>query len=354
MDSTRAVREHERVARGRNGTGRKIVYVLGAGASRGAGASTRVQAGGSVLIPTQRDFWDVFLRFSGSSANRRLIQQFLFRYFLGYSRVPSRASARDRRALLAQIDVEEVFTFLSERVRAPSTSAQLRTYAQNVWTALVAEVGNVFSRFGASSSTRALYRRLLKRQLRSRDAVVSFNYDCVFELSLPASRRWAYEGLEDTRQCLRILKPHGSLGWTLTDSTISRTDSLLDAVIVAPTHLKFVATTDRSEVSLRGYLDQAPQLAEIWSAMERQMRRAKAIVFIGYSFPVADLYFSSLLRSVLAERGRAPAIVLVNPDAVSIAFRLKARFAFDRIIQLFDVQQLATMRRSDVLALANG
>ena len=100
-------------------TGRKIVYVLGAGASRGAGAVARVQAGGSVPIPLQSDFWDVFLRFSRGINNRHLIEQFLFRYFYGYSRVPSRAVASSRRSMLSPIDVEEVFTFLSERGRAP-------------------------------------------------------------------------------------------------------------------------------------------------------------------------------------------------------------------------------------------
>jgi len=43
-------------------TGRKIVYILGAGASRGAGAVAGVQAGGTVPIPLQSDFWDVLDR----------------------------------------------------------------------------------------------------------------------------------------------------------------------------------------------------------------------------------------------------------------------------------------------------
>jgi hypothetical protein len=61
--------------------------------------------------------------------------------------------------------------------------------------------------------------------------------------------------------------------------------------------------------------------------MEREMREAKALVFIGYSFPVADLYFSSILRSVLADRDGAPAVAIVNPDAVAIGDRLRERFA---------------------------
>jgi hypothetical protein len=77
-------------------------------------------------------------------------------------------------------------------------------------------------------------------------------------------------------------------------------------------------------------------------------------VFIGYSFPVADLYFSSLLRSVLAERGRSPAIIVVNPDAVAIAGRIASRFAVSGVTRLFDLRQLVGMKRKDILSLAEG
>jgi hypothetical protein len=231
----------------------------------------------------------------------------------------------------------------------------MRNYVQRVWDALVSEIGNVFGRFDANAKTRWMYRTLMRNQWGARDAVISFNYDCVFEHSLPKSRSWAYEGLEDTRHAIRILKPHGSVGWKKeSDSTIVRSKSLQDAVVVAPTHLKFVATADGSHPNLSGYLDQATALTQIWAAMEQHMRSAKALVFVGYSFPVADLYFSSLLRSVLAERTRAPSVVVVNPDAVAIAARLESRFSLRGVVKLFDLQQLVTMKRKEVLGLGNG
>jgi hypothetical protein len=331
-------------------TGRKIVFFLGAGASVGAGAVARVQAGGSVRIPTQSDFWDVFLRFSRGRTNRKAIERFLFRYFLGYAKVPSRLRSSGRRGLFAGVDVEEVFTFLSERVRAPSTSAQLRSYVAGVWASLVDEIGNVFSRFDANAATKSAYREMFNNHIRSRDAVVSFNYDDVFERSLSGPRRWAYEGLEDCRGRLRIIKPHGSVGWKEIDKTVQK-GKRSDAVIVAPTHLKFVATGDGASPILHGYLDQSPQFGQIWAAMEDQMRQAKALVFIGYSFPVADLYFSSLLRSVLADRAQAPGLVLVNPDAVAISQRLKARFAISDPVRLFDLRQFIGMTRQQILGL---
>src|SRR5439155_19061795 len=76
--------------------GRKILYFLGAGASRAAGAYVPAQGGGRIPIPTQGEFWNVFLRLCQSATARAEIESFLFRYFLGYRRVPTRISAGDR------------------------------------------------------------------------------------------------------------------------------------------------------------------------------------------------------------------------------------------------------------------
>ena len=79
------------------------------------------------------------------------------------------------------------------------------------------------------------------------------------------------------------------------------------------------------------------------------MGEAKALVFIGYSFPIADLYFSSILRSVLADRSAAPGIVLVNPDAVALSERLENRFAISRPLRYFDIEQFVQANRKNVL-----
>lgn len=272
----------------------------------------------------------------------------MFRYFLGYYRVPSRSAPADRRKQLDVVNVEEVFTFLSERVRAPSTPTQLRTYAREVWECLVAEIGTVFSRFPANADTRQVFRGMLRKHIRSRDVIVSFNYDTVFEDSLPANRRWGYEGIENVTRCLRVLKPHGSVNWEA-GKPITVVEEAERSVIVAPTHLKFVATSSGTDTpELSGYLDQSEEIQDVWTRMERHMRDAKLLVFIGYSFPVADLYFSSILRSVLAARDSAPGIVLVNPDAVALASRLETRFAITKIARYFDMSQFIQIKRNDV------
>lgn len=340
---------------------RRIVYVLGAGASYGAGAYAANRGGGRIPIPTQATFWDTFLRFCRSHENRRLIERFLYRYFLDYHRVPSRLTATARRRQLAPIDVEEVFTFLSERNFAPSISPQLKTYTLDVWSALIEEIGQVFARFNANEETCQIYRRFRRQHIRQHDTIVSFNYDIVFERSLPTNYAWYYEGIHERHasHALRVLKPHGSINWEEVDGTI-RSRKVGDTVpgrpvVVAPTHLKFVGTgtRDRQAAEIFGYLNQSRQLSEVWNAMEREMKEAKAWMFVGYSFPSSDLYFSSVLRSTLAARDSNPYVVIVNPDSLAIGQRLRNRFFIpqDSIRTFPDLQALVQIGRAQLLSM---
>jgi hypothetical protein len=126
-------------------------------------------------------------------------------------------------------------------------------------------------------------------------------------------------------------------------------------IIVAPTHLKFVGRLGRTEegAAVTGYLNQSRQISDVWNAMEREMRDAKAWVFIGYSFPPSDLYFSSVLRSTLAVRDRNPLVVLVNPDSMPIGQRLGTRFAIPqtRIRSFPNLQTFNQINRKQMLAL---
>lgn len=299
-------------------------------------------------IPTQTSFWETFLRFSKSSDNRKAIQSFLFRYFLGYKKVPGKLSAKERGQLLSRVDVEEVFTFLSERARAPSTTPQLRTYVRKVWAALTEEVPRVFGRFESNANTKKTYRAFVNKHFRKGDAVVSFNYDTIFENSLPPKKQFFYETIQADERLVPLLKPHGSINWNLSaEGEIAIKGEPERPVIVAPTHLKFIAgqDPDNSEQPI-GYLDQAIGIRDIWTKMESRMKEASALIFIGYSFPVADLYFSSVLRSVLADRDNTPKVVVVNPDAVAIADRLNKRFPLAEFERYFDLQQYIQAPRS--------
>jgi hypothetical protein len=336
---------------------RRIVFFIGAGASLGAGASAPIQGGGEVAIPTQATFWETFLRFCHSKANRRKIESFLFRYFLGYGKAPGRATAITRRKLLQPIDVEEVFTFLSERNNAPGVASQFQAYTKEVWDALLQEIGIVFGKFFPNAKTRTTYKTFLRNHVRTRDTVVSFNYDWIFERSLPSTRKWYYGGIDpDHRpQALRILKPHGSINWQEIEGNVEVHRSAVseNPLIIAPTHLKFIGTNSASDGGneIVGYLNQSRKISEVWTLMEKEMREAKAWAFIGYSFPPSDLYFSSVMRSTLAVRSDQPLVIIVNPDSMAISQRLRSRFSIppSRIKTYSDLQTFNQITRKQLL-----
>jgi hypothetical protein len=115
-------------------------------------------------------------------------------------------------------------------------------------------------------------------------------------------------------------------------------------------------TTDQDESITRtvvGYLNQSEQIADIWGAMEKAMREAKGLVFIGYSFPPSDLYFSSVLRSALTVRKSHPFVVIVNPDSMAIRARLHSRFAIplDRMRSFSDLETYNQTTRGHVVAM---
>ena len=322
---------------------RRIVFFLGAGASKAADAHATVQHGGRIDVPTQKEFWSTFLRFCKRSENKKIIESFLFRYFIGYRKVPSRLTTLQRYQKLDALEVEEVFTFISERIAAPATSSQLRTAVDKVWEALTEEIGNVFSKFPANANSRKLYRKFMTRHVRSRDTIVSFNYDTIFEDSLSGGSKYYYDCIKKRKDSqIRVLKPHGSVNWAIEKGSIKIDKVAKRSVVVAPTHLKFVVNgrqQTESDTGRYGYLDQTKEMPKIWDSMETQMKNAKALVFIGYSFPVSDLYFSSVLRSVLVGSTTQPRIVVVNPDAMAIRERLVRRFPFKYVQTFFDFEQ---------------
>lgn len=261
-------------------------------------AYAAVQGGGRLECPTQRSFWSTFLRLSKSSANRKIIESFLFRYFLAYKKPPNRKRAASRREILNAIDVEEVFTFLSERISAPATSPQLRTSAQKVWEALVSEVGHVFSRFEANRETRRTYLSFMRQHVRNWDTVVSFNYDVVFEESIKRDYTIFYEGVQPRKQWQhRIIKPHGSVNWESRNGQIRTKHNPEKCVIVAPTHLKFVAQNAKDGAAGIPDLAAASRLFGIDLSRHEEVREA-----LGKDFPKLPLHTIVCIGALIAHR----------------------------------------------------
>jgi hypothetical protein len=283
--------------------------------------------------------------------DRKIVEDFLFRYFRRYARLPPHISSQRKLKEISGVNVEEVFTFLSERIAAPSTNTNVRDEFDGIiWPALVRTVAYTFSKFNANAETKRHYRRFQKGLLRSHDSIVSFNYDTVAENSL--TKAWHYAGINGPGG-IPVYKPHGSVNWCINPTgTIGIDDNPAVPLIVAPTHLKFTGLQQNQGASKVGYLDQHSQLRLVWEQMESQLQQAKALAFIGYSFPEADLYFSSVLRSVLSRMSKGVLIIIVNPDAWAICQRLASRFAIpiQNFRLFFELKSFVQMKRADLIA----
>jgi hypothetical protein len=76
---------------------------------------------------------------------------------------------------------------------------------------------------------------------------------------------------------------------------------------------------------------------QIWRETEEHLSRSKQIVFIGYSFPAADISVFGLLRRSFANAketyGQHPDVVIVDPNAAILALRLSQSFQIKVLLE---------------------
>jgi hypothetical protein len=91
------------------------------------------------------------------------------------------------------------------------------------------------------------------------------------------------------KNAIKLIKLHGSINW--------KTGSDGKTFIVPP-------TWNKSD----------PEVRRLWEIAYEEIKTAKRIIFIGYSFPETDIYIKSLLALALNENRIIQNIFFVNPD----------------------------------------
>lgn len=167
------------------------------------------------------------------------------------------------------------------------------------------------------------YHCRLAHSLRPKDAVISFNYDCLIDGALRdhGGRRWdpgvgygmrITHGVRAWRDWgpgrtastpIRLLKLHGSLNWRgKTPSLLSATSpydrATAKGVIVPPLGRKPVA--------------EAP-FRQVWAQARIRIRSARRLIVVGYSLPPADYLVWALLRADL-NPARVRELIVVDPS----------------------------------------
>lgn len=86
---------------------------------------------------------------------------------------------------------------------------------------------------------------------------------------------------------VKLLKLHGSINWDVKNKQF----------IVPPTWQK-----------------SDPQVRRLWQHAYNEIKEAKRIIIIGYSFPESDIYVKSLLGLAISHNQKLQKIIFVNPD----------------------------------------
>lgn len=176
------------------------------------------------------------------------------------------------------------------------------------------------------------YHRELIRVLDSRDAVMSFNYDCAIDYNLKqfGSAKWnavsGYGHLCNRRtakawnprrpsrenETLLLLKAHGSLNWFPFPEDTTGTKLRLKERWCrqkGDVHFEIVPPEWNKTTIRRGVYK------TVWKKARERVDRCNSMVFIGYSLPTTDLPAHALFRVDAYRARKLRLLVIANPDA---------------------------------------
>lgn len=176
--------------------------------------------------------------------------------------------------------------------------------------------------------------RTLVDALRSRDTVISFNYDCVMDDALRRAgiRKWTArygyafpqpsrvagdgdiywscdEPAPSAGDTIHLLKLHGSLNWQLPSS--------LTGAITLKQRLHQQRGTPRFTIIPPGWSKQErdePIFQDLWRKAERALRNARTIAVVGFSFTPTDLHVEAIVRLALSQSKSLKTLVIANPS----------------------------------------
>lgn len=298
---------------------RKVVWILGAGFSRGVGGP---------LLPNllSEQSWGVarhvFPEAKFPAVDHLDCGQTILFYRKGLTQQLGPAQLwKDAEDFLEQVDGaiadgdgtprHKRFCELLQSTWRPNEppGAMLRRVGSAARQVIAAECASFTFGVNVSDSERwKPFRRWATKMLAPGDSVITFNYDLVLEklAKLPGSRfsfptgpdiQWL-DGLE-----VPVFKLHGSLSWKASDR--GGIANILDAdecsFAKMPAGDLAIGTPGPSKAEM------TKSLGAMWAEARRRIRAASAVVFVGYRFPETDSNSRELILEALAENTVDPA-----------------------------------------------
>lgn len=324
------------------GRAARSTVILGAGASRGASFADSSR---QVLPPLDADFFQQAQRLDESvfkGAGREVIEFVRDEY--GPTNLPT------LEALFTQLQGYEQFLqqFYARRGRRPGGYKKQLDHLLDLIPLLFR---------AAFNKQRCAWHDRIAFALRKGDAVISFNYDVLIDEALArlsegiwkadrgygiklveGAGKWsagAKPGAFPRKEYLRLLKPHGSLHWSVEGQPDARSLRLeSDAYRQRTARGNIIPPT--WDKTILGEWPWKP----IWQEASTLLQRTRCLIVIGYSVPQTDLTSQALIRSSLSG-GNLRLVVVVNPDPQARARVIDlARGAITPNTRIFELNEL--------------
>jgi hypothetical protein len=302
------------------------LFVLGAGATRGA--SFVKAATNPCLPPLDADFYAQLQRIR-SPKHRATVRDVL-------------KNTVELFGVNFRVTMETVFTTLEHTARMVETTGESRdfkheellkqrdTLMQAIAATLEESLCHDRDEGNRYEGRECQHHNKLVRMMRPKDAIITFNYDCLIDETLRRHgqnkwnprygyglnlgkgggnlvgyKHWSPANLPERENTISLYKLHGSLHFLvrgkrvhLKERPYTKQHGSLRFTIIPPESNK------RYEESIFG---------RIWKQAGQALHRAQHLIVIGYSFPVTDSHSHALFRiSVKSESLKS--LVLVNPD----------------------------------------
>jgi hypothetical protein len=327
------------------GTDGMALFVLGAGATRGASFVDATKH--TCLPPVDRDFFTQLQRVQNDK-HQALVKNVM-------------QDVVDVFGNNFDVTMEGVFTTLEHTLRMLETTGESRDFQKSdlrekrdrLVQAIAVVLEDSLMQKGDEGQSRwsprscKHHRRLVEEILSPRDTVVTFNYDCLLDHSLKAVGSdkwnprygygfnlgakgkllsgddfWAPDALASKADTVHVFKLHGSIHFVVTSSDQGQVVKLKQRPYTKQHgDLKFtIIPPEWHKAYDKGVF------SRLWSLAAEAIHRAEHIVFIGYSVPPTDLHSTALFRTSV-KKGHLKSLVIVNPDQET---RVRTRMVMQR------------------------
>jgi len=305
------------------------VVVLGAGATRGAEFVAKHNP--MCVPPTNTDFFTQLQRVQAQKHQSTVdgVLRDVLRIYGPNYKVTLEQYVTQLESLKTMIEIVPVASrsFSAEGVN------DMRARLMNALSAVLEESADVSKTTSLARREPCRYHAGIAQELKRRDTIITFNYDCVMDDALRrvARGKWsaqygycfpnparvtghavwsAMDAPTEHNLSINLLKLHGSLNWR----PLPKRDSQEIKLRERPYKQKGDKEYELVPPENAKRLGDRPVLRHLWGNAERALRRAKVLALIGFSFTPTDLHVDSLFRLAMAANTRLERVLVVNPN----------------------------------------